>query len=108
MDNLVILSSCESGKGAVKNGAGVFSLSRDFLQAGAQTVIKSLWAVNETSTKELMIDFHKNFTSGHSASMALTLAKRNLKQNPKYAHAYYWAGFVLEGNPNIYLDLDNL
>jgi len=102
----VILSSCNRGTGTVKPGAGIFSLSRDFLQAGAQTVIKSLWAVNEASTAELMIDFHKNFTSGHSVSMSLTLAKRKLKQNPKYSHPYYWAGFVLEGNPNIKLDLN--
>lgn len=104
-DALVILSACNSGTGVQKPGTGVFSLSRDFLQAGAQTVIKSLWAVNEASTAELMIDFHKNLHKGHTASMALTLAKRTLKQNPKYSHPYYWAGFVLEGNPNVYLDL---
>lgn len=106
-NSLVVLSSCNSGTGTYKPGAGVFSLSRDFLQAGAQTVIKSLWAVNEASTAELMVDFHRNFTQGYSASMSLTLAKRKLKQNPKYEHPYYWAGFVLEGNPNVYLDLEN-
>jgi len=105
-NSLVILSSCNSGTGTYKPGAGVFSLSRDFLQAGAQTVIKSLWAVNEASTAELMVDFHRNFTQGHTASMALTLAKRKLKKDPKYAHPYYWAGFVLEGNPNVFLEIE--
>lgn len=101
--DLVILSSCNSGTGTYKPGAGTFSLSRDFLAAGAKTVIKSLWNVNEASTAELMISFHTYFQN-HSASAALTLAKRDMASSDKYAHPYYWAGFVLEGNPNIYLD----
>lgn len=103
--DLVILSSCNSGTGAYKPGAGTFSLSRDFLAAGAKAVIKSLWNVNEASTAELMISFHTYFQD-HSVSEALTLAKRDLANSEKYSHPYYWAGFVLEGNPNIYLDKD--
>ncbi len=100
--DLVILSSCNSGTGAYKPGAGTFSLSRDFLAAGAKSVIKSLWNVNEASTAELMISFHTYFQN-HSVSEALTLAKRDMANSDNYSHPYYWAGFVLEGNPNIYL-----
>ena len=100
--DLVVLSSCNSGTGTYKPGAGTFSLSRDFLAAGAKSVIKSLWNVNEASTAELMISFHTYFQD-HSVSKALTLAKRDMANSKKYSHPYYWAGFVLEGNPNIYL-----
>lgn len=103
-NNLVILSACNSGTGVQLPGTGVFSLSRDFLQAGAQTVIKSLWAVNETSTKELMVEMHRNFTNGQSIGEALANAKKTVKSMPEYAHSYYWAGFVLEGNPHVYLE----
>lgn len=105
-NNLVILSACNSGTGVQKPGTGVFSLSRDFLQAGAQTVIKSLWAVNEASTKELMVEMHTNFTNGQSIGEALANAKRTVKKMPGYEHPYYWAGFVLEGNPHVYLELE--
>ena len=99
---LVVLSSCESGTGAIKPGAGIFSLSRDFLQSGAQTVIKSLWKVNEKSTSELMVLFHQNLRKGSTAIQALQKAKNDLRTQEKYAHPYYWSGFVLEGNPEVY------
>lgn len=103
--SLVILSSCNSGTGAYKPGAGTFSLSRDFLSAGAQTVIKSLWPVNEVSTFKLMETFYDNLLKGIPVGESLTLAKRALKSDPRMAHPYYWAAFVLEGNP--YLILEN-
>ncbi len=105
-DKVVILSSCNSGTGKQQDGTGVFSISRDLFQAGAQTVIKSLWAVNEASTKELMVQMHKNFTNGQSINESLSNAKSTVKRMPGYEHPYYWAGFVLEGNPHVYLDLE--
>ncbi|MEE9439297.1 MAG: CHAT domain-containing protein [Saprospiraceae bacterium] len=103
-NSLVILSSCNSGSGVYEFGAGTFSLSRDFLAAGAQTVIKSLWAVNEASTAELLINFHENFSKANSASQSLKMAKHSLKQNSQYSHPYYWAGFVLEGNGGLKIE----
>lgn len=99
--DLVILSSCESGTGAIKPGAGIFSLSRDFLQAGTKSVVKSLWKVNEKSTSDLMVLFHKNLSSGKSVSQALRFAKLELQSIDEYSHPYYWAGFVLEGKPDL-------
>ncbi len=98
---LVILSSCDSGTGTIKAGAGIFSLSRDFLQSGAETVIKSLWKVNEKTTSELMVLFHQNIRKGLIATKALQQAKISLKSQPQYTHPYYWAGFILEGNANL-------
>ncbi len=100
---LVVLSSCESGTGTIKPGCGIFSLSRDFIQSGAETVIKSLWKVNDKSTSELMIAFHENLRNGMTGAQALRRAKLKLQTNEEYSHPYYWAGFVLEGNPNILL-----
>ena len=103
--DLVILSSCESGLGAVKPGAGIFSLSRDLMQAGAKTVLKSLWKVNEKSTLELMTRFHSNLSSGQVVAEALRNAKESLMSMTEYKHPYYWAGFVLEGNATITIDI---
>lgn len=96
---LVVLSSCESGTGTLKPGAGVFSLSRDFLQSGAETVIKTLWKVNDQSSSELMVLFHKNLKMGYTVAQALQNAKITIQE--QYEHPFYWAGFVLEGNPKL-------
>jgi CHAT domain-containing protein len=98
---LVVLSSCETGLGAVKPGAGIFSLSRDLMQAGAKTIVKSLWKVNEKSTLKLMTLFHNNLSSGQSVAEALRNAKLELKTMPEFAHPFYWSGFVLEGNSDL-------
>jgi CHAT domain-containing protein len=97
----VVLSSCETGLGAVKPGAGIFSLSRDLMQAGAKTIVKSLWKVNEKSTLKLMTLFHNNLSSGQSVAEALRNAKLELKTMPEFAHPFYWSGFVLEGNSDL-------
>jgi CHAT domain-containing protein len=101
---IVVLSSCDSGVGVVQPGAGTFSLSRDFFAAGAQTVIKSLWPVNDISTYYLMSDFYTQLCSGKNASESLWHAKKKLKQNKKFDKPYYWAGFVIEGNGFVYLE----
>ena len=103
-NSIVILSSCHSGSGVFKKGTGVYAISRNILKAGASCVIKSLWNVNEKSTKELMVYFHQKLNEGYSAGQSLNMAKRYLKSKQEYSNPYYWSGFILEGNPNIYLN----
>jgi CHAT domain-containing protein len=95
---IVVLSSCDSGVGITQPGAGTFSLSRDFISAGAQTVIKTLWPVNDVSGQLLISYFYNNLCSGMLAAEALKSAKDKLRGNSKFEHPYYWACFVLEGN----------
>ncbi len=96
-NNHIILSSCSSGKGISHFGAGTFSLSRDFLQAGARSVVKTLWSVNDASTTTFMLDYHKNLKS-HNTSKALVETKRRMLKHPKYSHPFYWAAFLFEGD----------
>lgn len=104
LPKVVILSACESGIGVHATGAGTQTLSRAFLDNGTQTVIKTLWKVNEKATAEFMIEMYTHWVTGISLYDALEKTKNNFKEHEEYAHPYYWAGFVLEGNPHVYLE----
>ena len=94
---LVVLSACETGLGTVKNGEGVYGLQRAFRQAGAKTVLMSLWNVNDNSTTLLMEYFFKSWLGSKSKREALKEAQLRLRENPKYNHPYFWAPFVIIG-----------
>jgi len=49
-----VLSACQTNIGQHKKGEGVMSLSRGLMEAGAQSIISSLWSVNAKSTSDLM------------------------------------------------------
>lgn len=100
---VAFLSMCDSGNGFFTEGSGTYALSKAFLDNGTQTVVKTIWPVNEKASYHLVINTYKFWNMNTSLYEALELAKQKVRNMPEYSHPYYWAGFVLEGNPNIYL-----
>jgi CHAT domain-containing protein len=97
---LVVLSSCETAGGQLRNGEGVMSLSRSFLQAGAASVVHTLWPVDDAKSSEIMVGFYGEIQKGKSKSRALSHVKREYleQQPPFYTHPYYWAAFQITGD----------
>lgn len=103
--DLVVLSACETARGAIGAGEGVTGLAWAFFVAGVPTTVVSQWKVESTSTSKLMLDFHESLKAlgkqgaRFSAASALQKAEIQLLHDKKYAHPFYWAGFVVVGNP---------
>lgn len=97
---LVTLSACETGAGRLERGEGVVGLARALMAAGAQSVVVSLWSVNDRSTAELMRAFYTPLlTGGASRTQALAEAKRALLRSSETRSPFHWAPFVLIGAP---------
>ncbi|HEY0094967.1 MAG TPA: CHAT domain-containing protein, partial [Archangium sp.] len=92
---LVVLSACDTGRGDVKLGQGVYGLRRAFLVAGAETVVMSLWKVNDETTRVLMEAYYRNLLAGQGRAMALSEAMRELRRTRPHPH--YWAPFLAMG-----------
>jgi CHAT domain-containing protein/Flp pilus assembly protein TadD len=95
--NLVVLSACRTQLGAHSKGDDIIGLNRAFLYAGASSVIASLWTVDDQATSLLMKAFYGNLKQGMSNAAALQAAQAATRK--KYPHPYYWAAFVLTGDP---------
>ncbi|MDX6443924.1 MAG: hypothetical protein QOH71_998 [Blastocatellia bacterium] len=95
---LVVLSACETGLGKDIKGEGLMSLTRGFMYAGSQTVVTSLWKVDDRATAELMKDFYQSMLqTGMTPAAALRSAKQRIRQQTAWSAPYFWAGFVLQG-----------
>ena len=99
----VNLSACQTGTGVHMAGAGTYSIARSFLQKGSEAVMKTLWDVDDQATKEFMILFYTKWNEGMSCGDALRKTKQDFKSSDKYSAPKFWAGFILEGNPNLYI-----
>ena len=121
--DLIVLSACQTGLGEI-TGDGVFGLQRGFKKAGANTILMSLWKVDDTATRLLMSRFFENIAEGMSKHDALKDAQKYVRnyelESPEtgdntlfelvqthidvekddqryrpFADPYYWAAFIL-------------
>ena len=96
--DMVTLSACHTGVNKVFPGDELHGLMRGFLHAGAPSLVASLWATSDKSTAELMKEMYSRISGGASKRAALRSAQLAVKD--EYGHPYYWAPFILMGNPN--------
>lgn len=110
---LLVLSACKTGLGDV-NRNEVYGLQRGFKAAGVQTIIMSMWEVDDNATSLLMTKFYENLFKTGSPVKSLKEAQQYVKSfkgrikikgemvHVDYSHPKYWAAFiVLDGIENI-------
>jgi CHAT domain-containing protein len=102
--DLVTLSGCGTGLGKRVAGEGYLGFVHAFLQAGARSLVLSLWKVDDEASALLMGRFYANLAEGASTADALRNARRWLRDfrddsgERVYWHPAYWAAFVLVGD----------
>ena len=94
---LVVLSACDTGLGTMFAGEGVLGLRRSFQEAGAESILMSLWEVPSRATEELMKLFYSKWLGGKEKHQALAEAQLELRSRSEFAAPKNWAGFVLVG-----------
>ena len=97
--DLAVLSACETARGRIGAGEGVIGLAWALFVAGCPTTVISQWKVESSSTTELMLEFHRNLQTGAGKSEAMRRAAMKLMADKKYNHPFYWAGFIVVGDP---------
>jgi CHAT domain-containing protein len=95
---LVVLSACETGVGKVSNGEGVYGLRRSLVIAGAESLVMTLWQVDDLATRDLMTGYYEKLQRGAGRSAALRTVQLEIQTQPRYAHPYFWASFVPAGD----------
>lgn len=90
---LAVLSSCVSGIGQLSSSGDLIGFPLAFFSAGCKNVLISLWEIDDTITKELIICFYENLFNTKNPLKALKISKELISN--KYKHPYFWGGFIL-------------
>ena len=94
--SLVTLSACDTGVGPIGE-EGVANIVNAFIEAGAQSVVSTLWELEDRPTTQFMIDFYRHL--GRNEPKAEALRRAQLDMLNSGAPPYFWAGFQLDGEP---------
>lgn len=111
--DIVVLSACNTALGDITT-EGVWGLQRAFKLAGVQTIVMSLWQVDDQATAVFMQYFYEALLQGRQTFAkavskdteiaeaifdyphgAIATAKRRMQHHPHYSAPYYWAGFIV-------------
>lgn len=92
---LVVFSACDTGRGEVRARDGVYGLRRAVFLAGAESLVMSLWQVDDDATSALMTDYYARLSRGEERSRALRDASLTVRETRP--HPYYWAPFAHMG-----------
>jgi CHAT domain-containing protein len=97
---MVVLSSCNTGVGKLFSGEGILSLARGFIYSGSESVVMSMWEIEDRTGTEVVKAYYDYLKRGYSKSIALKKARiKFLKTADQLrAHPYFWSALVIYGD----------
>ncbi len=94
---LVTLSACESGRSQIATGDEQFGIVRSFLAAGVQSVISTLWHIQDQSASFFFNTFYQRAQNG-PLDQALADTQRAMLLSPVFHLPCFWAPYMLTGH----------
>jgi CHAT domain-containing protein len=94
---MVVLSACETGLGYISKDSPI-GLTTAFLVGGANSVVSTLWSIDDDASAELMVQFYQQLQQGRDIPAALQAAQLSLLKNPRWASPVFWAAFKQTGS----------
>ncbi len=97
---MLFLSSCNTGSGYLQSGEGIMSLARGFFYSGSNSVVMSMWEVDDITGSEIVKVFYRKLKKGYTKSRALREARLEYLDNTDQmrSHPYFWSTLVIMGN----------
>lgn len=97
---LVVLAACGTFRGDVRHVAGMPSLARAFLTAGARAVVGTLWEIDDDVSAVLFLRLHDHLHAGASPAPALRAAQLEMLEAPdsRWRHPASWSAPVVLSN----------
>jgi CHAT domain-containing protein len=93
---LLVLSACETAAGDERAALGLAGVA---IRAGAKSALGSLWRIQDEATYELVVGFYEEFKDpAVSKAEALRRAQLRMLESRRFAHPFYWSGFLLISN----------
>ena len=92
---LLVLSACSTAQG---DNRAVLGLAGTAVQAGARSVVSTLWEAEDLPNTQLMLEFYQTLLNPHATrAQALRTAQLALLEKG-YQAPHIWATYVLVGN----------
>lgn len=98
-ESLVVLSSCSSAIGQEHADRDLVSLASGFRNAGASSVVASLWRIDDEATAKFFPPMYQSLLHGNTRAQSLRNAKLSMLKAPLHSHPFYWGAFTLLGDP---------
>lgn len=92
--DLLVLSACGTALGTVTND-GVYGIQSAFKEAGAKTIVSTLWSINDKAAADFMKIFYSCMISGDTKYEAFAKARRTMIESEDYNDPLYWAPFIM-------------
>ena len=92
--DLLVLSACGTALGTVTND-GVYGIQSAFKEAGAKTIVSTLWSINDKAASEFMKIFYTYMIEGDTKYEAFEKARRSMIESKDYSDPLYWAPFIM-------------
>lgn len=96
---VITLSACQTARG--NKGLEYATIARAFINAGAGSIIATLWQIDDDASKTIMANFYENLLNSNNKYKALTNAQRQMikSENISYRHPSKWSAFIPMGKP---------